>query len=191
MWLTLPHSFLRSGRCSSRRVSLFCYTRSLNPHSWLLLPPKPQCRDGIYSVLFFYVGSRHLEFLLACLSLVLIGLSHFLQFTLTFGSRRVHFVIPQSYIPHFTPLRQRTQEHSFRSLVSFSLRYIHVQGRCLFPPTNPVAVALLRCTPQSIATPHIQPLPFIPLIPLHTLTPFLPLPFPTHPFRQKNAPALP
>lgn len=62
-------------------------------------------------------GQSPLRVLLACWSLVLIGLSHFLQFTLSFGSRRVHFVIPQSYIPHFTPLRQCTQEHSFRSLV--------------------------------------------------------------------------
>lgn len=42
LWLPLPHSFMRSCRCSSWRVSLFCSPRSVIPQSWLLLPPKPQ-----------------------------------------------------------------------------------------------------------------------------------------------------
>ena len=135
-------------------------------------------------------GQSPLRVLLACWSLVLIGLSHFLQFTLSFGSRRVHFVIPHSSIPSFTPLRQRTQEHSFRSLVrshyaTFTYRadvFPHPQicGCCIASlhsakHRHPAHSALTVHSANS--TPHAHSIPALAFSNAHV--------------PQKNAPALP
>ena len=62
LWLTLPHSFLRSGWCSSWRVSLFCSPRSVIPQSWLHLPPKTPLRYSLTLIIFLVGVSHHLEF---------------------------------------------------------------------------------------------------------------------------------
>ena len=53
MQITQPQSLLRSGRCSSWRGCLFCYTRSLNPHPWLLLPPVTPLKYSLRSFICY------------------------------------------------------------------------------------------------------------------------------------------
>ena len=110
------------------RACLFCYTRSLNPHPWLLLPPETPNRSNI----FFSGVSRHSLFLLACWSLGLIGLSQFLPL---FRRLCPPFLLFVPCAPHSLRLILR-----LRSFVSHSTRF-------LFPDKSLLSLIPLRFVP--------------------------------------------
>ena len=110
--IALRPTSLRFVWCSWLRACLFCYTRSLNPHPWLLLPPKTPNRSNH----FLSGGSRHSLFLLACWSLGLIGLSQFLPL---FRRLCPPFLLFVPCAPHSLRLILR-----LRSFVSHSTRFL-------------------------------------------------------------------
>jgi len=127
--IALRPTSLRFVWCSWLRACLFCYTRSLNPHPWLLLPPETPNRSNI----FFSGVSRHSLFLLACWSLGLIGLSQFLPLFRRLCPPFLSFVpcAPhslrlilrlRSFVSHRTRFHSRARAF-FRSFVSF--RSVH------------------------------------------------------------------
>ena len=111
---------LHSVWCSKGRGGLFCCTRSLFPHSRLF--PAPLNPNKVVAALRFFVrGQPPLIVVLACGSLGLIGLSRFLQCSVSFfcpalyyGCGRVHSASLQSH--HHDFLTQAREPSFIRSL---------------------------------------------------------------------------
>jgi len=107
--------------------------------------------------------------MLACGSLVLIGLSHFLQFTLSFGSRRVLSVIPHAPFCHShrsaNPHKSCRFSRLLRSIsLSFTTR-ADIFSHALFLWLCKETFRKLHV--PCFATPHISPFRSFPLISLH------------------------
>lgn len=183
MWLPLPHSFLRSGRCSSWRVSLFYSPRSVIPQSWLHLPPKNPFKVFASLIVFVCRGQPPFRVLLACGRSCCYGLSHFLLLTFSCWHSSIHSVISFILflcIPSFTPLSPTARKscHSFTHFVPF--HSFHFQGICIFPPCKsmwlqPCSVSLHTASPPHSYTLTVHSLQYTPFALF-----FQPLPFPPH-----------
>ena len=127
---------MRSGRCSSWRVSLFCSPRSVIPQSWLHLPPKTPLRYSLTLIIFLVGVSHHLEFCspavahavtvchIFCNSLSMLANCRF---------RSVFSFILFHYTPSLIPQRQPHARAVIHSLISFHFATITFRGLCFFP----------------------------------------------------------
>ena len=108
---------MRSSWCSSWRVSLFCYTRSLIPQSWFLLPPKTPLRYSLRS-LYLLVGVRHhLELCSPAGHSAYFGLAYFMHFTF-------HVVFSSVHLQFYTTNKQPRTRAVIQSF--FTILFIHV-----------------------------------------------------------------
>ena len=98
---------LRSGRCSTPAVHLFCFTHSLHPHSQLFHHPKPQ--QGVRKThIFLNWGAVAAYYLCSPAGRCgLIGLSCFLHFSNAFSR---FFPVVRSSLPSISHFQQPTQE---------------------------------------------------------------------------------
>ena len=137
---------MRSGRCSSWRVSLFCSPRSVAPQSWLHLPPKTPLRYSLKLIVFFSRGQPPFRVLLACGRSCCYSLSHFLQLTFHVGllpcsfSLFVHLIL---YTPSLTPQRQPHARAVIHSLISFHSATFTFRGLCLFQRYYPCGCSIV------------------------------------------------
>ena len=171
LWLPLPHSLLRSGRCSSWRVSLFCSPRSVIPQSWLHLPPKTPLRYSLKLIIFSVGVSHHLEFCSPAVARAVMvchifcsSLSHVGLLPCSF-SLSVHFIL---YTPSLTPQRQPHARAVIHSLIAFHSTHFTFRVYVFSHPANPCGCSRVpfHSTPLHHRT-H-TPFPFIRFFPLHS-----------------------
>ena len=136
------HSFLRSSRCSKWRACLFCYTRSVIPQAWLLLPPVTPLRYSLRSYIFLK-GATAIKGFARLRSFVLLWFvtffaAHFscCQSSVQLSLHKFHFALSHSFC----------QPHA--SAVGHSLLSFHLQssfsGIMPFPTLAPCAFTLCR-----------------------------------------------
>ena len=183
---------LRYVWCSWSRACLFCYTRSLNPHPWLLLPPKTPNR--LYH--FLSGGSRHSLFLLACWSLrANRAVTVFASFSSLVPTLSIVCAVCSSFAsPHSSVMLIRSTQHPFfipgqEPSFALSLRSVTF----ILPLSNPLpsllhAIPSYRISPTSSSIPPQTAILYTPLhVIAHSGTCLSP-----HKLRlQKTAPALP
>jgi hypothetical protein len=104
-------------------------------------PLKPLNCNGIYAVILICRGQPPLRVMLACWSVVLVGLSHFLQFTylLAFAVfiQSLRSFYSRLFFTHTAPPTHTSA--ALRSLFRFSsLHFIHSLRPALVPPTRNV-----------------------------------------------------
>jgi hypothetical protein len=138
---------MRSSRCSSWRVSLFCSPRSVIPQSGLSFAPYNPIK--VFATLMLLVCRGHAPFrvMLACGRSCCYGLSHFLLLTFPCWYSRVHSVISFILflsIPSFTPLSPTARKSCLSFSHSVPFHYISLSGAMSFPPC--ISMWLQHCS---------------------------------------------
>lgn len=164
MWLPLPHSFLRSSRCSSWRVSLFCSPRSVIPQSWLHLPPKTPLRYSLTLIIFIVGVSHHLEFCSPAVARAVMVCHIFCSSLFMLAFSRVHLFVPHIHTAIANPTQELLFILSFRFNRSFHSRHFYFSTLQIH-----VLTAWLHYIQLSLSTPHKNALPFIHFFLLHSL----------------------
>jgi hypothetical protein len=122
---------MRSGRCSSWRVSLFCSPRSVIPQSWLHLPPKTPLRYSLTLIIFLVGVSHHLEFCSPAVAHAVTVCHIFCNSLIMLANCRIRSVfsfILFHYIPSLIPQRQPHARAIIHSLISFHRLHFTFSG---------------------------------------------------------------
>jgi len=126
---------MRSSRCSSWRVSLFCSPRSVIPQSWLHLPPKTPLMYSLKLIIFLVGVSHHLEFCSPAVAHAVTVCHIFCTSLSMLANCRIRSVLSFilfHYNPSLTPQRQPHTRAVIHSLISFHSATITFRGLCFF-----------------------------------------------------------